>query len=136
MDNRHKHIEKLIDTLVIPKVNKILMDSGAPTITDVKVNPISKPFGGNIEHVFITILYKRQEGGEYVYISVSRFAYPISGMIMNLIPYVMTGNYVVTINNTLTNNMDTSTYRFTIYDTVESFTHYLELLDERSRKYS
>lgn len=134
MDNRHKHIEKLIDTLVIPKVNKILMEAGAPTITNVKVNPIVNPYTG-IEHVFITILYKGQEGGEYVYISVSRFSHPISGMIMNIIPYVMTGNYVVILNNILTDNMDNLTYRFKSDDRIESFTHYLELLDERSRKY-
>ena len=42
MDNRHKHIEKLINTLVVPKVNKILMEDGAPLIVNVGVDTIDK----------------------------------------------------------------------------------------------
>lgn len=129
MDNRHKHIEKLIDTLVIPKVNKILMESGAPTITNVEVNNQFKDIVGNIEYISITIDYKNQEGGRYI--SISRFAYPISGMIVTLIPYVITGNYRVNLNHYLTDNMDLSTLSFNNDDHMDSFTYYLELLDER-----
>lgn len=130
MDNRHKHIEKLINTLVIPKADKILMDSGSPTITNVKVDNLFKDSVGNIEYIFITIDYKNQEGGKYV--SVSSFAYPISGMIMTLIPYVMTGNYRVNLNHYLTDNMDVSIFGFNNDDHIDSFTYYLELLDARS----
>ena len=130
MDNRYKHIEKLINTLVIPKVNKILMDSGSPTITNVKVDNLFKDSVGNIEYISITIDYKNQEGGKYV--SVSRFAYPISGMIMTLIPYVITGNYRVNLNHYLTDNMDLSLFRFNNDDHIDSFTYYLELLYDRS----
>jgi hypothetical protein len=130
MDNRDKHIEKLINTLVIPKVNKILMDSGAPTITYVEVDEPFKDIVGNIEYISIDITYKNQEGGRYI--SVSRFAYPISGMIVTIIPYVITGNYRVNLNNILTDNMDTSLLRFNNDDHMESFNYYLELLDERS----
>ncbi len=130
MDNRHKHIEKLINTLVIPKSNKILMEAGDPTITNVKVNNPFKDSVGNIEYIFITIDYKNQEGGKYV--SVSSFAYPISGMIMTLIPYVMTGNYRVNLNHYLTDNMDVSLFIFNNDEHIDSFTYYLELLDVRS----
>jgi len=132
MDNRHKHIEKLINTLVIPKADKILMDSGSPTITNVEVDHIYNPFKdsvGNIKYISINITYKNQEGGKYV--SVSRFAYPISGMIMTLIPYVITGNYRVNLNHYLTDNMDLSTLSFTNDEHMDPFTYYLELLDER-----
>jgi hypothetical protein len=129
MDNRHKHIEKLINTLVIPKVNKILMDSGAPTITYVNLFNPFKDSVGNIEYISIDITYKNQEGGRYI--SVSRFAYPISGMIVTIIPYVITGNYRVNLNNILTDNMDTSLLRFNNDDHMESFNYYLELLDEK-----
>jgi hypothetical protein len=40
MDNRHKHILKLINSLVVPKVNKILTEAGFPTITNVEVDEI------------------------------------------------------------------------------------------------
>jgi len=130
MDNRDKHIQRLIDNLVIPKVNKILMDSGAPTITYVEVDEPFKDIVGNIEYISIDITYKNQEGGRYI--SVSRFAYPISGMIVTIIPYVITGNYRVNLNNILTDNMDTSLLRFNNDDHMESFNYYLELLDERS----
>jgi len=133
MDNRHKHIQKLIDTLVIPKANKILMDSGSPTITNVEVDNIFNPFKdsvGNIKYISINITYKNQEGGKYV--SVSRFAYPISGMIMTLIPYVITGNYRVNLNHTLTDNMESSIFGYNNDDHIDSFTYYLELLNDRS----
>jgi len=133
MDNRHKHIEKLIDTLVIPKANKILMDSGSPTITNVEVDNIFNPFKdsvGNIKYISINITYRNQEGGKYV--SVSRFAYPISGMIMTLIPYVITGNYRVNLNHTLTDNMESSIFGYNNDDHIDSFTYYLELLNDRS----
>jgi len=129
MDNRDKHIEKLINTLVIPKVNKILMDSGAPTITNVEVDEPFKDIVGNIEYISIDITYKNQDGGRYI--SVSRFAYPISGMIVTIIPYVITGNYRVNLNHYLTDNMDTSLLRFNNDDHMESFNYYLELLDEK-----
>jgi len=133
MDNRHKHIEKLINTLVIPKANKILMDSGSPTITNVEVDNIFNPFKdsvGNIKYISINITYKNQEGGKYV--SVSSFAYPISGMIMTLIPYVITGNYRVNLNHTLTDNMESSIFGYNNDDHIDSFTYYLELLYDRS----
>jgi len=130
MDNRDKHIQRLIDNLVIPKVNKILMDSGAPTITYVEVDEPFKDIVGNIEYISIDITYKNQEGGRYI--SVSRFAYPISGMIVTIIPYVMTGNYRVNLNHYLTDNMDLSLLSFNNDDHMESFNYYLELLDERS----
>ena len=129
VDNRHKHILKLINSLVIPKANKILMDSGAPTITNVEVNNQFKDSVGNIEYISITIDYKNQKGGRYI--SVSRFAYPISGMIVTIIPYVMTGNYRVNLNHYLTDNMDLSLLSFNNDDHMESFNYYLELLDER-----
>jgi hypothetical protein len=130
MDNRDKHIQRLIDNLVIPKVNKILMDSGAPTITNVEVNTQFKDSVGNIEYISITIDYKNQEGGRYI--SVAKFAYPISCMIITIIPYVITGNYRVNLNNYLTDNMDLSLLSFNNDDHMESFNYYLELLDERS----
>jgi hypothetical protein len=132
MDNRHKHIQRLIDNLVVPKANKILMDAGDPTITNVDVDTIDKPSGilMKAEHISIMIFHKNQEGGKYV--SVSRFAYPISGMIMTLIPYVITGNYRVTLTHILMDNMDSSIFRFNSNDNIESFTYYLELLDARS----
>jgi hypothetical protein len=108
------------------------MDSGAPTITNVEVNNQFKDSVGNIEYISITIDYKNQEGGRYI--SVSIFSHPISGMIMTLIPYVMTGDYVVSLNHYLTDNMNNLTYSFKNNDRIESFTHYLELLDDRFKE--
>jgi hypothetical protein len=85
---------------------------------------------GNIKYISINITYKNQEGGKYV--SVSRFAYPISGMIMTLIPYVITGNYRVNLNHTLTDNMESSIFGYNNDDHIDSFTYYLELLYDRS----
>ena len=129
MDNRHKHIEKLINTLVVPKANEIIMKTKAPLITNVVVDTIIKSWG---ESDFVTILieYKNQEGGRYV--SVEELSYPISCMIVSIIPYVITGNFIIYIINTLTDNWNNkSSLRFNNHDHLESFDYYLELLKER-----
>ena len=95
MDNRHKHIEKLINTLVVPKVNKILMEDGAPLIVNVGVDTIDKSSWGDSDIVSVMIHYKNQEDGRYV--SISDISYPISCMIVTIIPYVLTGEYRTTI---------------------------------------
>jgi hypothetical protein len=102
MDNRHKHILKLINSLVVPKVNKILTDAGFPIITNVKVDEIltikktktirnSDGYG----QVSVMVFYGNHESE----IHITSISSPISGMIMTLIPYVMTGDYSVTVEN-------------------------------------
>ena len=130
MDNRHKHIEKLINTLVVPKVNKILMEDGAPLIVNVEVDPIDKSSWGDSDIVSVMIHYKNQEDGNYA--SVENISYPISCMIVTIIPYVITRLYRTTIINILTDNMDSSTHKLNNYDHLESFDYYLELLKERT----
>lgn len=131
MDNRPIHIKKMIDTLVIPKVNKILMEFKAPLILGVEVDDIH-PMGDRFGpvNIIIKIDYKNQEGGKYV--SVSMISYLISCMIVTIIPYVIVGDYRITIINILKDNLDYSTFRFNNYDHLESFNYYLELLDERT----
>lgn len=132
MDNRHKHIEKLINTLVVPKVNKILEDEMAPMIYKVQVDTINiySTDIRDIEFVTIMIHYKNQEGGRYV--SVSSISYPISCMIVTILPYVLTGdNYNIMILNILMDNMDSSTYKFVTFSHLESFDYYMKLLQER-----
>jgi len=133
MDIRHKHIEKLINTLVVPKVNKILEDEMAPMIQKVEVDTIYTSSWSDIrdtEFVTIMIHYKNQEGGRYV--SVSGISYPISCMIVTILPYVLSGdNYNITILNILMDNMDSSTYRFVTFSQLESFNYYIKLLQER-----
>ena len=132
MDNRHKHIQKLINTLVVPKVNKILEDGMAPLIYNVEVDTINiySTDIRDIEFVTIMIHYKNQEGGRYV--SVSSISYPISCMIVTILPYVLSGdNYNITILNILMDNMDSSTFRFVTFSMLESFDYYIKLLQER-----
>ena len=132
MDNRHKHIEKLINTLVVPKVNKILEDGMAPMIYNVEVDTINiySTDIRDIEFVTIMIHYKNQEGGRYV--SVSSISYPISCMIVTILPYVLSGdNYNITILNILMDNMDSSTFRFVTFSMLKSFDYYVKLLQER-----
>lgn len=132
MDNRHKHIEKLINTLVVPKVNKILEDEMAPMIYKVQVDTINiySTDIRDIEFVTIMIHYKNPEGGRYV--SVSSISYPISCMIVTILPYVLTGdNYNIMILNILMDNMDSSTYKFVTFSKLESFDYYIKLLQER-----
>ena len=132
MDNRHKHIQKLINTLVVPKVNKILEDGMAPLIYNVEVDTINiySTDIRDIEFVTIMIHYKNPEGGRYV--SVSSISYPISCMIVTILPYVLTGdNYNIMILNILMDNMDSSTYKFVTFSMLESFDYYIKLLQER-----
>ena len=132
MDNRHKHIKKLINTLVVPKVNKILEDGMAPLIYNVEVDTINiySTDIRDIEFVTIMIHYKNQEGGRYV--SVSSISYPISCMIVTILPYVLTGdNYNIMILNILMDNMDSSTFKFVTFSMLESFDYYIKLLQER-----
>ena len=132
MDNRHKHIEKLINALVVPKVNKILEDEMAPMIYKVQVDTINiySTDIRDIEFVTIMIHYKNQEGGRYV--SVSSISYPISCMIVTILPYVLSGdNYNITILNILMDNMDSSTFRFVTFSMLKSFDYYVKLLQER-----
>lgn len=132
MDNRHKHIEKLINTLVVPKVNKILEDGMAPMIYNVEVDTINiySTDIRDIEFVTIMIHYKNQEGGRYV--TVSSISYPISCMIVTILPYVLSGdNYNITILNILTDQLDSSTYKFVTFSHLESFDYYMELLQDR-----
>ena len=129
MDNRHKHIEKLINTLVVPKVNKILEDGMAPMIYRVVVDNILISDITNTEFVTIMINYKNPEGGNYV--SISSVSYPVSSMIVTILPYVLTGdNFRITILNTLMDNMDSSSYKFINFDHLESFNYYIKLLQE------
>ena len=132
MDNRHKHIQKLINTLVVPKVNKILEDGMAPMIYNVEVDTINiySTDIRDIEFVTIMIHYKNQEGGRYV--TVSSISYPISCMIVTILPYVLSGdNYNITILNILTDQLDSSTYKFVTFSHLESFDYYMELLQDR-----
>lgn len=129
MDNRHKHIEKLINTLVVPKVNKILEDGMAPMIYRVVVDNILISDITNTEFVTIMINYKNPEGGNYV--SISSVSYPVSSMIVTILPYVLIGdNFRITILNTLMDNMDSSSYKFINFDHLESFNYYIKLLQE------
>lgn len=130
MDNRHKHIEKLINTLVVPKVNKILEDGSAPIIYKVEVDTINRYSTGIYDFVTIMIHYKNPEGGRYV--SVSSISYPISCMIVTILPYVLSGDYYkIMILNILMDNMDSSTYKFVTFSKLESFDYYVKLLQER-----
>lgn len=131
MDNRHKHIEKLINTLVVPKANKILKDGSAPEIVNVEVDTIRKPssFMEDVESISIMIHYRNQQHRNYA--SVTDISYPISCMIVTIIPYVITGEYRITIINILKDNMDSSTFRFNNHDPVQSFNYYMKVLEYR-----
>ena len=129
MDNRHKHIEKLINTLVVPKANKILKDGSAPEIVNVEVDTIDKSSWGDSDIVSVMIHYKNPEGGKYT--NVSDISYPISCMIVTILPYVITSLYRTTIINILKDNMDSSTFRFNNHDPINSFNAYLKLLEYR-----
>jgi hypothetical protein len=129
MDNRHKHIEKLINTLVVPKVNKILEDGLAPMIYRVEVDNILRSDITNTDFVTIIIHYKNPEGGKYV--SISSVSYLISCMIVTILPYVLTGNIRTTIHNILKDNMDSSSYKFINFGHLESFNYYIKELQER-----
>jgi len=135
MDNRHKHIQKLIDTLVVPKVNKILTDAGFPTITDVKVDEIltikkTKTIRNSDDYGQVTIMvfYENQKSERHVAIIYS----PISGMIMNIIPYVMTGDYTVTVQNIVADNGNVYLERFNSINNqyLESFGYYMEWFED------
>lgn len=128
MDNRHKHIEKLINTLVVPKVNKILEDGSAPMIYKVVVDNILRSDITNTEFVTIMINYKNPEGGNYV--SISSVSHPISCMIVTILPYVLTGDFRITTLNTLMDNMDSSSYKFINFDHLKSFNYYMKELED------
>ena len=142
MDNRHKHILKLINSLVVPKVNKILTEAGFPTITNVEVDEIltikkTKTIRNSDDYgqISITVFYENQKSE----IHVAIISNPISGMIMNIIPYVMTGDYTVTVENIVGDNGNVYLERFNSINNqyLESFGYYMEWLEdviERSYK--
>ena len=113
MDNRHIHIKKMIDTLVIPKVNDLLMEFKAPLILGVEVDDIH-PMGDRFGPVNISIRvhYKDQQDGELFYFEISFISYPIAHMITTCIDYVITDNYRVSIINILMDTNDSATYTF------------------------
>jgi hypothetical protein len=142
MDNRHKHILKLINTLVVPKVNKILTEAGFPTITNVEVDEIltikkTKTIRNSDDYgqISITVFYENQKSE----IHVAIISNPISGMIMTLVPYVMTGDYTVTVENIEGDNGKVYLERFNSINNqyLESFGYYMEWIEdviERSYK--
>lgn len=134
MDKRHIHILKLINTMIVPKVNELLERGKAPLIVNVEVDALYKSTWGdtpNSEYVSIMIHYKNPKGGKYV--SVSSISYPISCMIATVLPYVLTGgdNINTTIINFLKDNMDSSTFKFIGFNQLESFNYYMKLLQDR-----
>ena len=126
MDYRSKHIEKLINTLVTPKVNQVLTEAGYPTIFNVEVDKIIPPTGGlKSSHVSVMVHYKNTQNDYDA--NVRYFSYPICNMITNCIDYVMTDKYGVTIINILMNDiLDSYTfavrkddYKFSISDAMD-----------------
>ena len=135
MDNRHKHILKLINSLVVPKVNKILTEAGFPTITNVEVDEIltikkTKTIRNSDDYgqISITVFYENQKSE----IHVAIISNPISGMIMTLVPYVMTGDYTVTVENIEGDNGKVYLERFNSINNqyLESFGYYMEWLED------
>ena len=107
------------------------MEDGAPMIINVEVDEVH-PMGNQYGPVNISIMihYKNQEGRRYV--SISSISYPISCMIVTIIPYVIVGDYRITIINILKDNLDSSTFRFNNFDPINSFKAYLNLLKDRT----
>ena len=134
MDNRHKHILKLINSLVVPKVNKILTEAGFPTITNVEVDEIltikkTKTIRNSDDYgqISITVFYENQKSE----IHVAIISNPISGMIMTLVPYVITGDYTVTVENIEGDDGRVYLERFNSNDNkhLGSFGYYMEWLE-------
>ena len=109
MDYRSKHIEKLINTLVTPKVNQVLTEAGYPIIYNVEVDKIIPPTESKSSYVSVMVHYKNTQNDYDA--NVRYFSYPICNMITNCIDYVMTDNYKVTIINILINDsLDSYTF--------------------------
>jgi hypothetical protein len=119
MDNRPKHIKKLIDTLVVPKVNEVLMEAEHPTIVNVEVDDIH-PMGNRFGSVYISVMvhYKNPPNG--LDTNIRYFYYPICHMITNCIDYVITDNYKVTIINILMDDLDSMTLHFDKGDSIST----------------
>jgi hypothetical protein len=133
MDNRSKHIKKLIDTLVVPKVNEVLMEAGRPTIVNVEVDDIFNVYpsesSSSKNHVYIRVFYKNQPNGLDTYIN--HFAYPIAHMIVNCIDYVITNRYEVNIMNILMDNLNTTTFKMYNDDHKFSMSYSIDELKNR-----
>jgi hypothetical protein len=118
------------------------MDAGFPTITDVKVDEIltikkTKTIRNSDDYgqISVMVFYGNYESERHVAIIYS----PISGMIMNIIPYVMTGDYTVTVQNIVADNGNVYLERFNSINNqyLESFGYYMGWLEdviERSYK--
>jgi len=129
MDYRPKHIKKLIDTLVVPKVNKVLMEAGHPTIVNVEVDDVYRESLSVKYYVSIMIHYKNQQNGLDVYIN--HFTYPIAHMILNCIDYVITDTYKATIINILMDNLNSTTFRMYSDDHKFSMSYAMDELKNR-----
>jgi hypothetical protein len=133
MDYRHKHIKKLIDTLVVPKVNEILMKAEHPIIDNVRVDEVFNEYASESpsskNHVYIWVYYKNQPNGLDTYIN--HFAYPIAHMIVNCIDYVITDKYKANIMNILMDNLNTTTFRFYSDDHKFSMSYSIDELKNR-----
>jgi hypothetical protein len=130
MDYRPKHIEKLINTLVVPKVNEILMKAEHPTIVNVEVDDVyTSELSSSKNRVFIRVFYKNQPNGLDTYIN--HFAYPIAHMIINCIDYVITDRYKADIMNILMDNLNTTTFRFYSDDHKFSMSYAMDELKNR-----
>jgi hypothetical protein len=129
MDYRPKHIKKLIDTLVVPKVNKVLMEAGHPTIVNVEVDDVYRESSSVKNYVSIMIHYKNQPNGLDAYIN--HFAYPIAHMILNCIDYVITDTYKATIINILMDNLNSTTFRMYSDDHKFSMSYAMDELKNR-----
>ena len=129
MDYRPKHIKKLIETLVVPKVNKVLMEAGHPTIVNVEVDDVYRESLSVKYYVSIMIHYKNQPNGLDAYIN--HFAYPIAHMILNCIDYVITDTYKATIINILMDNLNSTTFRMYSDDHKFSMSYAMDELKNR-----
>jgi hypothetical protein len=129
MDYRPKHIKKLIETLVVPKANKILMEAGHPTIVNVEVDDVYRESSSVKNYVSIMIHYKNQPNGLDAYIN--HFTYPIAHMILNCIDYVITDTYKATIINILMDNLNSTTFRMYSDDHKFSMSYAMDELKNR-----
>lgn len=133
MDNRSKHIKKLIEILVVPKVNEVLLEAGHPTIVNVDVADVYTSPTSSVKHyVSIMINYKNQPNDLFLLDPyINHFTYPIAHMIMNCIDYVITDTYKATIANILMDNLNSSTFRLWSNEPKFTMSHAIEELKNR-----
>lgn len=119
MDPKYKSFEKLLNTLLVPKLNKIFSNYAkfGLRVKNIKVTKSDESLedyknNDEAEYNEIQVYVRYEETNKPYLFFIRRLSYPINHMILNLTSYVFTEEVIIKII-TIKGDMPTDSY----YDT-------------------